>query len=268
MRRIFSRKAKRGKDKKTRQRKNLLNICIITVCAGLIVFGVWRIFIYESEDIVARREYAELREVFFQTPEAPEPSPLPEQAAELPEETEDDIEEEEHLNLDELARINPDFIGWISIENHIEYPVVRGTNNDKYMYTTFSGDRNSAGSIFMDFRNRNGFDDHIAILFGHRTRDGTMFSPLLNYLDRTFLQENPVILITTRDGEELTYRIFAARQTDAWDSAYEMSFSNSIQAASAFPNAPADATRFLLLSTCTASNDRDERVIVFAALEG
>jgi len=263
MRKLFSRKGKRESNK-TRLRKYMLNICIITVCAGLAAFGVWRIFIFESEDYAARKEYQELREIFFTTPEPPEPTEPPEHS---PEDIEDDIEEEENNNLDELARINPDFVGWISIENHIEYPVVRGVNNDRYMYTTFSGERNSAGSIFMDFRNRAGFDEYVTILFGHRARDGTMFSPLVNYLDRTFLQENSKITITTRAGEVLTYRIFSSKLTDAWDTTYELIFSDSSKAARAFPNAPADTSRFLLLSTCTPSNDRDERIIIFAALE-
>ena len=118
----------------------------------------------------------------------------------------------------------------------------------------------------MDYRNREGFDSYVTILFGHRTRDRTMFSPLVNYLDKSFLQENPLITITTRDGDELTYTIFAAKLTDAWDRAYEISFSDSSRAASVFPNAPADASRFLLLSTCTPSSDREERIIVYAAL--
>ena len=118
----------------------------------------------------------------------------------------------------------------------------------------------------MDNRNRNGFDDHVAILFGHRMRDGTMFSPLLNYQSRSFMQENPTITITTREGNELTYWIFAAKKTDAWDPAYDIGFTNSAGAAETFPNTPANASRFLLLSTCTPSSDIDERFIVFAAL--
>ena len=284
MRKLFSSKGKRkvnkhgGTDKNrspvSRLRKYIIPACIITVCAGLIGAGLWWIFIYESEDAAARNEYDELREIFMSPPEPVEqPSDNIEQEPEEEIEEEDSgiIEEEaeivERLSMDELARINPDLTGWISIEDHIEYPVVRGTNNDRYMSITFSGERNRAGAIFMDFRNRNGFDDKIAILFGHRTRDGTMFSPLVNYLDRSFLQENPIITITTRDGEELTYRIFSARLTDAWDTSYELSFSNPDRAASSFPNVPPGASRFLLLSTCTPSSDRDERIIVFAALE-
>ena len=271
-RKLLSRAGKIEKNK-TRLRRHILNICIITVCAGLVAFGVWRIFIFESEDSAALQEYQELREVFFTVPEPPEPQepPQPQKPPELleqsPEDFENNIEEDEYLNLAELARINPDFVGWISIENYIEYPVVRGVNNDIYIHTTFSGGQNSAGAIFMDFRNRAGFDDSITILFGHRARNGTMFAPLVKYLDRSFLQENPKIVITTRDGEVLTYRVFSSKLTDAWDTLYDLSFSNSSQAAGAFPNAPADTNRFLLLSTCTPNSDKDERIIVFAALE-
>jgi len=178
--------------------------------------------------------------------------------------------EEENINFralsfDELAAINRDFVGWIGIGSFIDYPVVRGSDNNKYINTTFTGNRNSAGTIFMDYRNTRNFDEHITILYGHLTRDGTMFSSLSNYLNSTFLQNNPNISITTRDGVSLTYRVFAAKQTDAWDPAYSVGFTEGTQAADVFPNVPANASSFLLLSTCTRSRNDDERIIVFAA---
>jgi len=268
VRKLFGSKGKRVKKSAVGLRKYIPHICVLAVCIGSILFGIWWIFVYENEDAAARSEYDELREIFTTTPLRPEvPQNNDEETEEETEPFEEEPEQVEFNSLEELARINPDFVGWLSIENRIEYPVVRGTNNDKYMYTTFSGERNPAGAIFMDYRNYNGFDNHVVIIFGHRTRTGMMFSPLNNYLNRDFLMDNPIITITTRDGEELVYRIFSAKLTDAWDDAYEMSFSDSARASSAFPNAPADASRFLLLSTCTPSENREERTIVFAALE-
>jgi sortase B len=259
---------------KVRTRKYLLHICVVTVFVLLIAWGLYTVFIVRSEESAARSEYDHLRELFTSTPEPSEPAaPQHENDEDDPEiEPDDDEDIYSYLDydsqlLDLLAEINPDFIGWISIENVIDYPVVRGRDNYKYINTTFSGERNRAGAIFMDNRNRNGFDDHVVILFGHRMRDGTMFSLLLNYQNRSFMQENPIITITTRDGEVLTYRIFAARQTDAWDAVYNMAFTNSTGAVASFPNAPADASRFLLMSTCTPGSNEEERFIVFAALE-
>ena len=291
MKRLFSKKSKkklRSNEEeinetadddvpgKVRVRKYLLHISIVAVFVVIIAVGLYHILTVRLEETSARTEYDQLREIFTTTPEPLEPPVDPTHPPESNNEDVPEIEPDDDIYpyieydsriLEILADMNPDFIGWISIENVISYPVVRGRDNLRYIHTTFAGERNRAGAIFMDYRNRNGFDDHVTILFGHRMRDGTMFSPLLNYQNRSFLQENPIITITTRDGEELTYRIFAARQTDAWDSAYSIGFTNSARAAATFPNAPAEASRFLLMSTCTANDNDDERFIVYAALE-
>jgi len=277
MRRLISRKsASNRKNKNTgeqesrslvlRLRKYLPHVLVIGVFGFFIGIGLWNLFSIRHEDAIARSEYEGLREIFASTPEQQE-QPVAEPSEDETEATEEP-EDNKRLSMDELARINPDLVGWISIEGHVEYPVVRGNNNNKYIYTTFTGQTNNAGAIFMDYRNRNGFEDEIVIIFGHRMGDGTMFTSLPGYLNRDFLRDNQIITITTRDGDELTYRIFSARQTDAWDTAYTISFTDTARAPSTFPGAPANADRFLLLSTCTPSNNRDERIIVYAALEG
>jgi len=218
------------------------------------------------EDAVARTEYERLRDDF------PIISGQPSQYDDYVHD-EEDLEAQEEiarelrdLSLDELAALNGDFIGWINAINVIDYPVVRGTDNSKYIDTTFFGTRNTAGTIFMDYRNAKGFDEQVSILYGHYTRDGSMFTALINFLDPDFRSRNPIINITTRDGRKLTYRVFSARLTDAWDVAYTVGISDSERAAEVFPDAPENASRFLLLSTCTRSANRDERILVFAAL--
>jgi len=267
---------KAGKKKK-KPLFYVLLVSVAAVCAFFIIVGVRDLLAIHFEDAAARSEYDQLRTIFFNpddqgggTSGAP-PTDDSADAYDEPDGDEDDYDDEpppqQRLSMDKLAEINSDLVGWISIENHIEYPVVRGRNNDKYMYTTFSGERNNAGAIFMDYRNQGGFDDTVAIIFGHRTRNRTMFSSLNNYLNQSFLRDNPIITITTLDGDDLTYRIFTAKLTDAWDNAYTAAFTNPSRASSNFPNLPSGASRFLLLSTCTPSADRDERVIVYAALE-
>ena len=166
----------------------------------------------------------------------------------------------------ELADINPDFVGWISIEGVIDYPVARGKDNEHYLYTTFSGQRNASGAVFMDCRNNGGFDNSVCILYGHNMRDGSMFAPLKKYLSSSFLVDNPNINIVTPKGEFLTYRILAATKTDTWDRAYEFDFSNPPAEAGAIKNAQSGPDRFLLLSTCTDSADRNDRLLIYAQL--
>ena len=224
------------------------------------------------EDAEARAEYEQLREDF---PVIAAPAPTPESTPALliiedeyiEEEIalEEETEEIRALSLDELAAINRDFIGWMTVGSSIDYPVVRGSDNSKYIGTTFAGARNTAGAIFMDYRHTNGFGEQVCTIYGHYTRDGSMFAPLIHYLDQNYMKNNPNINVTTRDGRALTYRIFAARLTDAWDIAYTISVSEASSARDVFPNVPENANRFLLLSTCTRGGSEDERILVYAA---
>ena len=266
---------KAGKKERTQENSNkkkfrltrkqvLYGLLIIT---GVVLVTIaLRIVLGEVvEDAAARSEYEELRESFPEISGRQDPYDGTDEF--LPEDLPEDIEELRDLSLEELSAINRDFVGWINAnDNLIDYPVVRGNDNTRYINTTFHGGRNSAGTIFMDYRNSRGFDEQVAILYGHFTRDGSMFSSLLSYLNESHRRSNPNITITTRDGRLLTYRVFAAKMTDAWDEAYSVGVHDSARASDVFPNAPAGASRFLLLSTCTRSPDADERILVFAAL--
>ena len=244
------------------------------VYASMIIVGVFfaaialRVILGDVfEDAAARNEYEQLRENF---PEISGQGTEDEASPDVPGE-ESETEEERQLrdmSLDELAAINRDFVGWINANNNvIDYPIVRGSDNERYINTTFFGTQNSAGTIFMDHRHSLGFNENIVILYGHHTRDGSMFTSLVNHLDANYRRNNPTVTITTRDGRRMTYSIFAAKLTDAWDPAYATVGTTDIaKAVEAFPNAPANAARYLLLSTCTRSNDENERILVFAAL--
>ena len=255
-----------GKKAKPLDRRYIPYICLVAVGAFFITAGLREIITGQREAAAARIEYDQLREEFAEISKYPTPEPFieSEEATEIIEDDEEAAKEPEPPSLEDLARMNRDFIGWISIKNIIEYPIVRASDNDKYVNLTFTGQRNTAGAIFMDYRNSDGFDEKVCILYGHHTWDGTMFAPLAKYLDSSFLQRNPTVTITTPDGKYLGYRIFAAKLTNAWDEAYSVGISDAARAAEVFPNAPSNASRFLLMSTCTRSRDKDERILVYA----
>ena len=170
--------------------------------------------------------------------------------------------------LAELSGINPDFIGWIYIEGVLDYPVVRGRDNDRYLNVTFKGTNNPSGAIFMDHRNSKGFDDPVCVLFGHNMRDGSMFKALHKYSSKGFLEEHPDILIVTASGDALYYRIFSVKYEGSRDLLFDLSLSGKTANPSEFRGAPDGASRFLILSTCTNSEDKEERLRVIASLVG
>jgi sortase B len=244
-------------------------VSIVMFAAGLlaVVFAARALWLGLRDDAAAQTEYANLRELVAGIVTEITPPQPPAISVERTEQEPISIEEEEQAgtapapdpmaSISALAEINPDFIGWIVLPGTtIDYPVVRGPDNALYLRTTFGGGTNPAGAIFMDYRCAEGFDAPVGLIYGHNMRDGSMFSQLTEYLDREFMENHRKIIVLTADGERLVYHIFEARRTDAWDDVYTFDFP-----------AAGDAGRLLILSTCLNGANRDERLLVFAALE-
>ena len=165
----------------------------------------------------------------------------------------------------EMRNENPDYVCWIRIDGtNIDYPVVRGENNDKYLTTSFQGEENKAGAIFMDYRNVGEQLPHI-IIYGHNLQQGGMFTDLKKFTSNSFLEANKKIILIV-NGHEVEFEIFASRKTDVNDPAYNLNlftqrnfsrYANKIEA-------PLRASQILTLSTCVSEGDDDARIIVQA----
>lgn len=165
-----------------------------------------------------------------------------------------------------LIEVNRDFVGWIFIEGVIDYPVVRGQDNERYLNLTFSGKYNPSGAIFMDSRNSKDFGEQVCVVYGHNMKDGSMFAPLHKYRDPSFMAEHPHIIVVTSDGEVLFYKIFAARYESALDLIGDLGFTSGAAVSAELRGAPEGANSFLILSTCNNSADTEGRLRVYAAL--
>jgi len=251
-----------------RARRLIYAALFLPALAGAILASVMLI-LAQRESRAAQDEYEGLREHSPLVTETSTPPPL--QAPPLEPDTDNDPdtdETEEPETVVNLQNINKDYIGWIKIDGSvIDYPVVQGKDNWKYIYTTFTGDYNKSGTIFMDCRSTGAFDNNFAVLYGHNRSDGTMFTALHDYEDKTYLKEHPEITIALPDGETLTYRIFAARLTTVEDELYSLFYSSQTTIERYFTrhNAPEGAQHFLVLSTCTFGGTKEERLLVFAA---
>jgi len=163
----------------------------------------------------------------------------------------------------EMRSINPDYVAWIRIDGtNIDYPVVRGSDNEKYVNTSFYGEDNIAGAIFMDYRNIGDPIPHI-IIYGHNLLQGGMFTDLRRLLDEQFLEANNIITLVV-NGYEVQFEIFSARISDVNDPAYNLNL-NTPRDIARFANrinAPIRATQIITLSTCVSRGNDDERLIV------
>ena len=184
----------------------------------------------------------------------------------IPDVTDDALQDALNFHF-QMREINPDFVAWITIEGtNIDYPVVRGRDNIRYLNTSFLGEENRFGTLFMDYRNVGAFIPHI-IIYGHNTQDGSKFSELLLLLDDNFMRENNTIILWL-NGRALPFTIFSARVTDIHDPAYFLDFNepNAFYDFLLRNNAPPDARQIITLSTCVDGAVNNVRMVVQGVL--
>ena len=122
-------------------------------------------------------------------------------------------EEEEKYVLDfvKLKEQNPDTVAYIKVPNtNIDYIVVRGLDNSYYLKHNFYKEYNIAGWIFSDYKNRFDGTDKNIVIFGHDTKDGSMFETLKNTLKEewyTNIVNHNIILVTEQDT--YLYQVFS-----------------------------------------------------------
>ena len=104
------------------------------------------------------------------------------------------------VDWDTLRATNPDIIGWLYCpDTVINYPVVRATDNDKYLTTNFEGSYNAGGSLFADYGSSVGFRSSHLIIYGHNMKDNSMFGTLKSYGDAKYYEKHPVFYFLTPD---------------------------------------------------------------------
>lgn len=177
-----------------------------------------------------------------------------------------------------LLAQNDEVVGWITIDDtKIDYPVVQTDDNWTYLNRNFYKEETRAGSIFMDYRNDIADDNKNIILYGHRTKDGTMFQHLTKYLEADFVETHDSFIFDTL-YTQYEAEIFAVYQTMTdfdyirTDFSEENSFTSFIEMAkdTSYINRDVEVDNddiILTLSTCDYVLDREKgRLVVQAKL--
>lgn len=182
---------------------------------------------------------------------------------------------ENEVVYEEMKKINPDYTGWISIEETgINYPVVY-RDNSYYLKHNFKGEKDSHGTIFLDEDCT--IDDNFLLLHGHHMKDGTMFGELKQYNKADFRENHRQINLELQQGDE-HYLVFAVMRIDLTREEhfpfYELprteeeaeQYLNQVRAQSLwYQDTEYDwnNSRVLLLSTCEYGT-ADERLVIAA----
>lgn len=124
---------------------------------------------------------------------------------------------ENNYNLENIAKINSDVIGWIKIDGtNIDYPVMQNKNFylHKNIYKNYSSHGTPYLAQYCDLKT----SDNL-IIYGHHMNDNSMFSGLVNYKNYQFYKNHKYIkFYTLIDGQtvENIYEIIVTFKTIAY----------------------------------------------------
>lgn len=180
------------------------------------------------------------------------------------------------VDFQSLQQINPDVVAWIYIPGtHVNYPVVQGDDNDYYLNHLFNGKSNSAGAIFMDYRNESDFSDSHTIIYGHQMNNKTMFNDLRKFEDQSFYDSHAVGYLLTPDQNYLL-QFFSGYVSSVDTNAWQLNFNDEntfsswltdLQSRSAFTSQVQlrEEDRIITLSTCSSAFE-NARFVLHARL--
>lgn len=189
----------------------------------------------------------------------------------------DDLDAPPRHDLAALAAENPDCVGWLTIpDTGIDYPVMHTPEDpEHYLRRDFYGSSASGGTPFLDGRNLAEAENQNLILYGHNMMDGSMFKPLINYLDGGFHAAHRDIFLEL-NGKQYHYEVLAVVETSVDFPLYRYTELGDPEKESDFRSALFDAADlevihhtegYLTLSTCN-NGGGDSRVLVIASLVG
>lgn len=248
---------------------------VICVALGLaMILSGYLIFDYYLDRLKAESAYDELSEfAMSEEAEATEPASdlSVDDTTEATECTETNVPV--FVDFEKLTAEYPDTVGWLYCEGTpINYTVVQGKDNLRYLRRLPDGSYNAAGSLFADYRCKEVAASGNYIIYGHNMKNGSMFGTLVRYKSQNYYDEHPTLYYLT---PERTFRIelIAGFVTKSTGEVYNTQLSaeqvRQFCAESDFSSGitPQDDDVFITLSTCSYEYENARYVVIGRAIE-
>lgn len=245
-------------------KKNIPIKAAMVFAVFVMLFGIYHIYRTVTQYERAEAEYTAIRDKAVT------------EADEEGQKTEDpDREPGIQVDVAALKKENPDTIGWIYYPVlNINYPIVQDEDNTYYIRRTFQGEKNAAGSIFLDCNADGELQDMHSIVYGHNMKNGSMFGTLKEIREEGTVEENPYFWIFLEDKVNV-YRIFSYHDADVKDNSFltyfeeEEDYDSFLQhitgkAEETIGKEPETSDKIVTLSTCTS--DSSVRFLVHGKL--
>ena len=176
------------------------------------------------------------------------------------------------VDFEGLRGENPDIVGWIYCEDTpINYPVLQGEDNRKYLTVQPDGRTSGSGSVFIDCNCESEFISDNTIMYGHNLKN-KMFASLSKYSSQTYYDRHSVMWLLT-PGENYKIELFAGFviKDGGWVYVIDLpfpgdweEFTEACLKHSYFRSAyqPEKDDRLITLSTCDYSFDNARYVVI------
>ena len=247
--------------KKRKQKKKGDLVLTIALIAAIVVFcfAAYNLFHIYTEYKKGTDEYNNIEQMAV-TDREPENE----------QKTEEDAGPKPPITVDfaKLKSVNPDVVGWIYMEalTDINYPVVKGEDNETYLHTTYEKNYNFAGTIFVDYENSGDFSDCNTLVYGHNMKNGSMFGQLKKFAqDQETYNKSKYFWILTPE-KNYRYQIISAYTTGVNSDTYTLfkgpgeefeKYLQTIKGYSEIKTEDTDLTikdKIVTLSTCTGND--------------
>jgi len=183
-------------------------IIFLILCSAIFLFCVYRIIIIQREKKVNTNIKEEMIEI----------SKIPTTKVDT------ENKQKNQINFYELKQINSDIVGWIKINGtQVDYPIVQGKDNSYYLNHSSNKNYNALGSIFMDYKSNENFKDFNTFIYGHNTKNGSMFGEIKKYMDVNFYKKHPFFFLYT-PSQIYKVEVFSVYVDEATSNSYNQSF--------------------------------------------
>lgn len=177
------------------------------------------------------------------------------------------------LSFEELKKMNPEVFGWLTVYGtNMDYPLVQGADNSKYVNTDAKGNYALSGSLFLDYRNKSDFTDFNSIIYGHHMDKQVMFGEIADFKDESYFDSHRYGKLYY-GGQDHGLEFFAFLEVDASGAIYSPGI-QGVEEAGTYLNQILSASihtrdinlteseHLVLLSTCTSDVTNGRHVLV------
>ncbi len=263
------------KSKKLKILNIILTILlVISICA--LIYYSYKIFSYHKDTKAMEKIKDELEE----TVDIKEVQEVEEDENVQVVEQEEDIKKDNpyydyikmnliDVDIKELKEKNSDTVGWIQVNGtNINYPFVQTKDNKYYLTHDLNKNYNSAGWVFLDYRNNIKKLDKNTIIYAHARLNKTMFGSLKNILKSDWYKnKNNYVVKLSTENQNTLWQVFSVYHIPETSDYIQVKFSSDTEfktfvdklqkrSVYKFDTTVSGSDKILTLSTCYGETER------------